>query len=98
MRDEPVELVAVRVVAVRAVEKPELREPAAPDGDPVRERRDVCVDGDWTEVPVLDRGRMGEGHGRGPGDRRVQRGDVLRRPGWHGAGGRRRDAGAARAR
>ena len=45
----------------RARGAPELREAGAPEGDPVRERpRRACFDGEWTEVPVLDRGRMGE--------------------------------------
>ena len=85
MREEPVELVAVRVVAVRVVEKPELHEPPAPDGDPVRERRDVCVDGEWTEVPVLDRGRMGEGSTvAGPAIVELGEATCYVRPGWHG--------------
>ena len=85
MRDEPVELVAVRLVAVRAVEKPELREPPAPDADPVRERRDVCVDGDWTEVDVLDRARMGEGSTvEGPAIVEFSEATCYVRPGWRG--------------
>ena len=85
MRDEPVELVAVRVVAVRAVERPELREPPAPDADPVRERRDVCVDGDWTEVAVLDRARMGEGSTvEGPAIVEFSEATCYVRPGWRG--------------
>ncbi len=85
MRDEPVELVAVRVVAVRAVDRPELREPPAPDVDPVRERRDVCVDGDWTEVAVLDRARMGEGSTvEGPAIVEFAEATCYVRPGWNG--------------
>ena len=50
-----------------------------PDGGPVRERRDVCVDGDWTEVAGARPRRAGRGLARsGPGDRRVRRGDVPR--------------------
>ena len=85
MREEPVELVAVRLVAVRAVEKPELREPEPPGDDPVTARRDVCVDGEWTEVDVLGRERMGEGSTvAGPAVVEFSEATCYVRPGWHG--------------
>jgi N-methylhydantoinase A len=60
MEEEPVELVNVRVTATLAVEKPALKE--APTEDDGRGgRRRASFEGDWTEVDVFDRGRMGAG-------------------------------------
>ena len=60
MEDEPVELVNLRLVASVPVEKPKLRE-HAPVGNAERGRRRANFDGDWTEVPVFERKRMGTG-------------------------------------
>ena len=61
MDSEPVEVVAVRVVATVAVDCPLPDEAAATGEDPVVERRRACIDGAWAEVDVLDRNRMGAG-------------------------------------
>ena len=85
MRDEPVELVAVRLVAIRRVERPELHEPEPPEDDPVTARRDVCVDGEWAEVDVLARERMGRGSTvSGPAVVEFSEATCYVRPGWHG--------------
>jgi N-methylhydantoinase A len=84
MPEEPVELVAVRVIATRPVDKPELSEGEAED-DAEQERRTICVDGDWTEAPVLARERMGEGSTVG-GPAIVESSDAtcFVQPGWDG--------------
>ncbi len=69
MDGEPVEVVAVRVVATRAVDCPLPSEgppprPTGPDGGaPPAFRRRANVDGAWDEVEVLDRDRLGRGSG-----------------------------------
>jgi N-methylhydantoinase A len=84
MPDEPVELVALRLVAIVAVEKPELREPPA-EGDAVAGRRKVNVDGEWLEVDVLARDRMGCGSTvEGPAIVEFHEATCLVRPGWRG--------------
>jgi N-methylhydantoinase A len=84
MPDEPVELVALRLVAISPVEKPELSEPAA-SGDAVAGRRRVCVEGDWAEVDVLERERMGRGSTlTGPALVEFAEATCLVRPGWRG--------------
>jgi N-methylhydantoinase A len=60
MDEEPVELVNVRITATVAVEKPTLsEEPVEVDGSTARRRASFA--GEWVEVDVLDRGRMGAG-------------------------------------
>ncbi len=59
MEDEPVELVAARVVATVAVPKPELREERGEDAEPGRRRVHV-VEG-WEEIDVWQRDRLGAG-------------------------------------
>jgi N-methylhydantoinase A len=60
MEEEPVELVNVRVTATVAVDKPELREePGERDGRSGRRR--ASFDGEWAEVDIFDRARMGAG-------------------------------------
>jgi N-methylhydantoinase A len=60
MDDEPLELVNVRLTATVRVEKPELREDPF-DGEGATSRRRAAFEGDWTEVDVHDRTRMGAG-------------------------------------
>jgi N-methylhydantoinase A len=86
MADEPVELVALRVVATVAVERPVLHEPDPPAGvDAVAGRRRICLDGDWVEVDVHDRERMGRGSAvTGPAIVELREATCLVRPGWAG--------------
>jgi N-methylhydantoinase A len=60
MEDEPVEIVALRLIATVRHEEVELREGRA-EGDPVTSTRRAFFAGSWTEVPVVDRSRMGAG-------------------------------------
>jgi N-methylhydantoinase A len=60
MDDEPLELVNARLTATIRVEKPELREDAD-RGHGVAGRRRASFDGEWVEVDVHDRTRMGAG-------------------------------------
>ena len=87
MRDEAVELVAVRVVATVAVPRPELHDEAAPGGDPVAGRRTAWFDeGGGVEVDVLDRARLGPGSTvRGPAVLELAEATCVVRPGWAGA-------------
>ena len=85
MEDEPVELVNVRLVATVPVEKPGLDEPAA-EGEAEDERREANFDGEWREVPVFDRERMGEGSEvSGPAIVEFKESTCVMRPGWSGA-------------
>ena len=66
--------------------------------DPARRQpspatRRASFDGEWREAPVLPRDALGAGSTvRGPGDRRVRRGDLRRPARLDGHGRRRRDA------
>ena len=60
MDDEPVELVAVRVTATVAVDKPALKDDRVAGEGRARRRR-ASFEGDWNEVDVFDRARMGAG-------------------------------------
>jgi N-methylhydantoinase A len=60
MEEEPVELVNTRVVATVAVEKPALTEDRSED-DGRSGRRRASFAGEWDEVDVFDRTRMGAG-------------------------------------
>jgi N-methylhydantoinase A len=85
MDDEPVELVNLRLVATVPVEKPELDEPAV-EGEAVSERRETNFDGEWREVPVYDRERMGEGSEvEGPAIVEFKESTCVVRPGWSGS-------------
>jgi N-methylhydantoinase A len=85
MDDEPVELVNLRLVATVPVEKPGLDEPAA-EGEAVSERREANFDGEWREVPVYDRERMGEGSEvEGPAIVEFKESTCVVRPGWSGS-------------
>jgi N-methylhydantoinase A len=85
MEDELVELVNLRLVATVPVEKPELDEPPAGD-EPEAGRREANFDGEWREVPVFDRERMGKGSEvAGPAIVEFKESTCVVRPGWRGA-------------
>jgi N-methylhydantoinase A len=85
MDDEPVELVNLRLIATSPVEKPELREGQA-DGDPRSGTRVVNFDGEWAEVPILERSGMGAGSEvDGPAVVEFPEATCVVRPGWGGA-------------
>jgi N-methylhydantoinase A len=85
MPDEPVELVAVRVVATVPVERPELHEEPA-SGDAESGRRRAHMGGEWGEVRVLDRDRMGAGSEvKGPAIVEFREATCVVHPGWAGA-------------
>jgi N-methylhydantoinase A len=85
MDDESVELVNVRLIATVPVEKPEMDEPSV-EGDAESGRRESNFDGEWIEVPVLDRERMGEGSKvEGPAIVEFKESTCVVRPGWRGA-------------
>ncbi|MDX6643437.1 MAG: N-methylhydantoinase, partial [Solirubrobacteraceae bacterium] len=81
---EPIELVNVRLIATVAVDKPELREAAA-QGDALAGGRNANFDGDWQEVDVLERDRMGAGSAvAGPAIVEFAEATCVVRPGWAG--------------
>jgi N-methylhydantoinase A len=85
MEDEPVELVNLRLIATVPIEKPELEE-SPPEGDAERERREADFGGEWIEVPILDRERMGKGSEvEGPAIVEFKESTCVVRPGWRGA-------------
>jgi N-methylhydantoinase A len=85
MEEEPVELVNLRLTATDPVEKPELREPE-PEGEAETGRREANFDGEWQEVPILDRNRMGVGSEvEGPAVVEFAESTCVVRPGWRGA-------------
>jgi len=85
MEDEPVELVNLRLIATVPIEKPELEEPPAEDGGESG-RRAANFDGEWREVPILDREKMGEGSVvSGPAIVEFKESTCVVRPGWRGA-------------
>jgi N-methylhydantoinase A len=84
MEDEAVELVNVRLISTVPVEKPELTEPEA-RGDAGAGEREANFDGEWMEVPVLDREEMGEGSEvEGPAIVEFRESTCVVRPGWRG--------------
>jgi N-methylhydantoinase A len=84
MDDEAVELVNLRLISTVPVDKPELAEPQA-EGDAESGRREANFGGEWIEVPVLDRGRMGEGSEvEGPAIVEFKESTCVVRPGWRG--------------
>ena len=84
MDGEGVEIVNLRLTATVPVEKPELNEPE-PEDDAERGRREANFDGKWTEVPVLDRARMGRGSEvEGPAVVEFAEATCVVRPGWRG--------------
>jgi len=85
MDDEPVELVNVRLIATVPVQKPEPEEPPA-EGEAESERREANFDGEWQEIPVLDREKMGKGSEvEGPAIVEFRESTCVVRPGWRGA-------------
>ena len=85
MEDEPVELVNLRLVATVPVQKPALDEPG-PSGDAGAGHRASNFDGEWREVPVLDRERLGKGSEvEGPAIVEFREATCVVRPGWRGA-------------
>jgi N-methylhydantoinase A len=86
MDEEPVELVNLRLIATVSVEKPELSERTAESGEEESGRREANFDGEWKEVPVLDREKMGEGSEvEGPAIVEFRESTCVVRPGWRGA-------------
>jgi N-methylhydantoinase A len=87
MEDEAVELVNLRLTATVPVKKPKLEEPTTTgEGDTERERREANFGGEWVEVPVLDRERMGSGSGvEGPAIVEFKESTCVVNPGWRGA-------------
>ncbi len=84
MDDERVELVNLRLISTVPVEKPELNEPE-PESEAEAERREANFDGEWLEVAVLDREKMGEGSGvMGPAIVEFKESTCVVRPGWRG--------------
>jgi N-methylhydantoinase A len=84
MEDEPVELVNLRLIATVPVEKPELEE-SSPGDDAERGRREANFGGEWIEVPVFDRERMGKGSEvEGPAIVEFKESTCVVRPGWRG--------------
>ncbi|MEN3356743.1 MAG: N-methylhydantoinase [Mycobacteriales bacterium] len=95
--DEPVEIVAVRLVATLPGEQPEIVEPDPPDPAPPPGRRDVLLDGSpadgpvdgpsgrWSTVDVYDRAALGRGSRlAGPAVIEFAESTCLVRPGWSG--------------
>jgi len=86
MEDEAVELVNLRLIATVPVEKPELDEPEGEDDGTEGDPRQANFDGEWQEVPVFDRERMGEGSEvSGPAIVEFKESTCVVRPGWRGA-------------
>ena len=84
MEDEAVELVNLRLIATVPVEKPDLDEAKA-DGDARAEQREANFDGEWREVPVLDRETLGRGSEvEGPTIVEFREATCVVRPGWRG--------------
>ncbi|CAA9485783.1 MAG: N-methylhydantoinase A [uncultured Solirubrobacteraceae bacterium] len=85
MPGEPVELVALRVVATVPVDKPEFTAPPAAGAHADGTRR-VHVGGSWRDVPVHRRGRMGAGSEvGGPAIVELDGATCLVEPGWRGS-------------
>ncbi len=84
MDDEKVELVNLRLIATVPVDKPDLTESEA-TGDAEAGRREANFDGEWKEVPVLDRETLGKGSGvEGPAIVEFREATCVVRPGWRG--------------
>jgi N-methylhydantoinase A len=85
MEDESVELVNLRLIATVPVEKPELEEPGGEEEGAEGDPRQADFDGEWQEVPVFDRERMGEGSEvSGPAIVEFKESTCVVRPGWRG--------------
>jgi N-methylhydantoinase A len=85
MDDERIELVNLRLIATVPVDKPEPEEQPA-EGEAESGRREANFDGEWQEVPVLDREQMGQGSEvAGPAIVEFKESTCVVRPGWRGA-------------
>ncbi|HET7314313.1 hydantoinase/oxoprolinase family protein [Salinisphaera sp.] len=85
MREDPIELVNLRITARVIVDKPELTEDA-PEAAPEPVTRAVLVDDEWRDIPVYDRARLGRGSRiDGPAIVEFAETTCVVRPGWHGA-------------
>lgn len=83
MDDEIVEVVNLRLTATQATAPPRLQEPVR-EGTPRTGRR-VNVDGDWREIDVWQRDRLGAGSRvRGPAIVEMAEATAVVRPGWEG--------------
>jgi N-methylhydantoinase A len=83
--DEPVEIVAVRLVATLPGAQPEITEPDPPDPAPAPGRRAVLLDGSRTDVDGYDRAALGRGSRlAGPAIVEFPESTCLVRPGWSG--------------
>ena len=83
--EHEVELVNLRLVATQPFSRPPLVEVSA-DEDPVVGDRRANFDGEWTEVPLLERRRMGAGSEvRGPAIVDFPEATCIVRAGWQGA-------------
>lgn len=84
MEEEAVELVNLRLISTVPVEKPELDEPEPAD-EATAGVREASFDGEWVEVPVLDREKMGRGSQvTGPAIVEFRESTCVVRPGWSG--------------
>jgi N-methylhydantoinase A len=82
---EPVEIVAVRVIATLPGEQPEITEPEPPHDPPEPRRRRVLIDGEPSTVDVHDRASLGAGSRiGGPAIVEFPEATCFVRPGWHG--------------
>jgi N-methylhydantoinase A len=84
MDTERIELVNLRLIATVPVAKPEPEELPA-EGEAESGRRDANFDGEWQEVPVLNREQMGKGSEVvGPAIVEFKESTCVVRPGWRG--------------
>jgi N-methylhydantoinase A len=85
MEGEPVEIVALRVMATLPRKEIDLVEGQAA-GDVVESTRSAFFDGSWSDVPVIDRSRMGAGSAvSGPCIVELDGSTCVVGPGWAGA-------------
>ena len=84
MEEEPLDLVNLRLIATVPIEKPELSE-KEPEEAGETKTREANFDGDWMEVPVLDRAALGVGSEvEGPTVVEFAESTCVVRPGWGG--------------
>jgi len=85
MRDEPVELVSLRVVAITPVVKPTLHAARATGAPQARRRLASFGEDGWKEVEAVDRRSLGIGSKvRGPAIVESSDSTCVVRPGWDG--------------
>ena len=84
MEEEPLDLVNLRLIATVPVEKPELSEKEPKEAGEAG-YREANFDGEWMEVPVLDRTTLGVGSEvEGPAVVEFAESTCVVRPGWGG--------------